>query len=92
MLPLISLVIGRIIQAIGAGASVSVGMALVSDVFPPDKRAEPISLIGALDSLGWVVGNLYAGVMLQILPSWRSLFLINAGVALAALVFSLLGM
>lgn len=88
VLPLISLVIGRIIQAIGAGASVSVGMALVSDIFPPDQRAEPISLIGALDSLGWVVGNLYAGVMLQVLPSWRWLFLINAVIALGALVLA----
>ncbi len=88
VLPLISLVIGRVIQAIGAGASVSVGMALVSDIFPPDQRAEPISLIGALDSLGWVVGNLYAGVMLQILPSWRWIFLINAGVALVALILA----
>jgi MFS family permease len=85
-LPLVSLVIARIIQGIGAGASVSVGMALVSDVFPPDKRAEPISLIGALDSLGWVIGNLFAGIMLQILPSWRWLFLINAGLAFVALI------
>ncbi len=84
-LPLISLILGRIIQAMGAGASVSVGMALVSDIFPPDRRAEPISLIGALDSLGWVIGNLYAGLMLQILPSWRWLFLINAAVAVIAL-------
>lgn len=90
MLPLISLVIGRVIQAIGAGASVSVGMALVSDVFPPEKRAEPISLIGALDSLGWVVGNLYAGLLLQILPSWRWLFLINAVVAVIALAFTVM--
>jgi MFS family permease len=88
VLPLISLVIGRVIQAIGAGASVSVGMALISDIFPPDQRAEPISLIGALDSLGWVVGNLYAGVMLQVLPSWRWLFLINAAIALGALVLA----
>lgn len=86
VLPLVSLVIARIIQGIGAGASVSVGMALVSDVFPPDKRAEPISLIGALDSLGWVIGNLFAGIMLQILPSWRWLFLINAGLAFVALI------
>ncbi|MEP7285440.1 MAG: MFS transporter [Chloroflexota bacterium] len=86
VLPLISLVIGRIIQATGAGASVSVGMALVSDVFPPNHRAEAISLIGAIDSLGWVVGNLYAGVILQVLPSWRWIFLINAGIALLALV------
>ncbi|HLY25325.1 MAG TPA: MFS transporter, partial [Aggregatilineales bacterium] len=86
VLPLISLVIGRVIQAIGAGASVSVGMALVADIFPPDKRDRAISLIGAIDSLGWVVGNLYAGLMLQILPSWRDLFLINAGVAFVALI------
>lgn len=92
MLPLISLVIGRVIQAIGAGASVSVGMALISDIFPPEKRAEPISLIGAVDSLGWVIGNLYAGLMLQILPSWRWLFLINAGVAIVALVLTVLAL
>lgn len=89
LLPLVSLVLGRIVQAIGAGASVSVGMALVSDVFPPDKRAEPIALIGAIDSVGWVIGNLFAGVMLQVLPSWRGLFLINAAVAFVALIFTL---
>jgi len=92
MLPLISLVIGRIIQAIGAGASVSVGMAMVSDIFPPEKRAEPISLIGALDSLGWVIGNLYAGLMLQVLPSWRSLFLINAFVASAGFIITVIAL
>jgi MFS family permease len=89
LLPLITLIIGRVIQAIGAGASVSVGMALVGDLFPPERRAEPISLIGALDSLGWVIGNLYAGLLLQILPSWKTLFLINAVVALVALPFTI---
>lgn len=88
-LPLVSLVIGRIIQAIGAGASVSVGMALVGDIFPEAERARPIALIGALDSLGWVIGNLYAGVMLQILPSWRYLFLINAGIAVIAFLLTI---
>ncbi|MFN8418645.1 MAG: MFS transporter [Anaerolineae bacterium] len=86
MLPLISLIIGRIVQGIGAGASVSVGMALVSDIFPASERARPISLIGALDSLGWVIGNLFGGLLLQVLPSWRYLFLINAALAFAALI------
>ena len=88
MLPLISLVIGRVIQAIGAGASVSVGMALVSDLFPVEQRAEPISLIGALDSLGWVVGNLFAGLLLQVLTSWQAFFLIQAAIAGVVLVFT----
>jgi hypothetical protein len=88
MLPLISLIIGRVIQAAGAGALVSVGMALVGDIFPEDRRAEPISLIGAIDSIGWVIGNLYAGVLLQVLPSWRWLFAINGVVAAVALVLT----
>ncbi|MBE7512705.1 MAG: MFS transporter [Anaerolineales bacterium] len=92
MLPLISLIIGRVIQAIGAGASVSVGMALVGDLFPPERRARPISLIGAVDSMGWVIGNLYAGLLLQILPSWRWLFLINAGIALIALILTVIAL
>src|SRR5258708_18993129 len=78
ILPLISLIIARVIQAIGAGGSVSVGMALASDIFPADKRAGPISLIAAIDSLGWVVGNLYSGLILQVLPSWHCLFLFKA--------------
>ena len=90
MLPLVSLIVGRVIQAIGAGASVSVGMALVSDIFPPEERDRPISLIGALNSLGWVIGNLYAGLMLQVLPSWRWLFLINAVVAGGALILTVI--
>lgn len=90
MLPLVSLIVGRVIQAIGAGASVSVGMALVSDIFPAGERDRPISLIGALDSLGWVIGNLYAGLMLQALPSWRWLFLINALVAGGALILTVI--
>lgn len=88
-LPLIALIIGRVLQAIGAGASVSVGMALMGDIFPEGQRNKPISLISALDSIGWVIGNLWAGLMLQVLPSWRDLFLINAVIAFAALILTL---
>jgi MFS family permease len=59
-LPLISLIIGRVVQAIGAGASVSVGMALVGDLYPPEQRTRLVSLIGGIDSLGWVAGNILA--------------------------------
>jgi MFS family permease len=63
---LISIIIGRVIQALGAGALVPVSMALVSDMFPPEQRAQPLGLIGALDTLGWVLGHLYGGLLLQI--------------------------
>src|SRR5258708_18317917 len=39
VLPLFSLVFGRILQAVGAGACVSVGIAVVTAVFRPDLAA-----------------------------------------------------
>lgn len=61
-LTLLAVIIGRVIQALGAGAMVPVSFALVADLFPEDKRAQPIGLIGAVDTLGWVLGHLYGGL------------------------------
>jgi MFS family permease len=56
---------GRVIQAFGAGAMVPVTIALAGDLFPPDRRAKPVGVIGAVDTLGWVLGHLYGGVMVR---------------------------
>ncbi len=60
---LITIILGRVVQALGAGALVPVSLALVGDLFPPEKRAQPLGLVGAVDTLGWVLGHLYGGVM-----------------------------
>src|SRR5690349_15129270 len=65
LLTLYAVIIGRIIQALGAGAMVPVSMALVGDLFPPERRAQPIGLIGAIDTVGWVLGHLYGGLMVN---------------------------
>ncbi|MCA9910695.1 MAG: MFS transporter, partial [Anaerolineae bacterium] len=62
---LITIIIGRIIQALGAGAIVPVSLALVGDLFPAHRRAQPLGMIGAIDTLGWVLGHLYGGVMVK---------------------------
>ena len=64
-LTLIAVIIGRVIQALGAGAMVPVSMALVADLFPPERRSQPVGIIGAVDTLGWVLGHLYGGVMVN---------------------------
>lgn len=58
-------ILGRVIQAFGAGAMVPVTIALVGDLFPPEHRAKPIGVVGAVDTLGWVLGHLYGGVMVR---------------------------
>src|SRR5436190_3240915 len=65
-LTLNAVIVGRVIQALGAGAMVPVSMALVADLFPPERRAQPIGIIGASDTLGWVLGHLYGGLMVNL--------------------------
>ncbi|MFW5748750.1 MAG: MFS transporter [Chloroflexota bacterium] len=83
-----AIIFGRVIQALGAGALVPVSLALVGDLFPPGKRAQPLGLIGAIDTLGWVLGHLYGGVFIQIMP-WQGLFWMNVPLTLFALVVTL---
>ncbi len=84
LMALYALIAGRVVQAFGAGAIVPVSMALVGDLFPPDRRAAPLGLVGAVDTAGWVLGHLYGGIMVQYFP-WQFLFWINLPlIALAA--------
>jgi MFS family permease len=73
---LYALIVGRVIQAFGAGAMVPVSMALVADLFPPEKRSLPLGIVGAIDTAGWVLGHLYGGIMVQFM-TWPYLFWIN---------------
>ena len=78
------LVISRVIQALGAGAMVPVSMALVGDLYPPERRATPLGFIAAVDTAGWVVGHLYGGIMIRLFTDWRIIFWLNIPIGLLA--------
>lgn len=71
---LLAVIIGRVVQAFGAGALVPVSLALVGDLFPPERRAQPLGVIGAVDTLGWVLGHLYGGVLVNFFASNKEAF------------------
>lgn len=79
-----AIIIGRVVQALGAGALVPVSLALAGDLFPPQMRARPLGLVAAVDTLGWVLGSLYGGLFVQFMP-WQGLFWINVPLTLLAL-------
>lgn len=82
------IIFGRVVQALGAGALVPVSLALVADLFPKERRARPLGIIGAVDTLGWVLGHLYGGIFVQYFP-WQGLFWANVPLTLIALVLML---
>ena len=73
------LLIGRAVQAFGAGGILPVASAVVGDVFPKEKRGSALGLIGAVFGLAFLLGPLLGGFLLQ--WSWRLLFLINLPLA-----------
>jgi len=86
-LTLLAVIIGRVIQALGACAVVPVSLALVADLYPPERRAAAVGFVGAMDTLGWVLGHLYGGVMVGLFQQHGEairLWLTGLGLALPA--------
>lgn len=48
------------------GASLSVGMAYIADVTPPEKRAQSFGLVGAAFGLGFILGPAVSGLLGQV--------------------------
>jgi EmrB/QacA subfamily drug resistance transporter len=81
-------VIGRVVQAFGAGSLVPISLALVGDLFPPERRAPALGVIGAVDTAGWMVGHLYGGLMMTAFDDWRLIFWLNLPIGLVALALT----
>lgn len=76
-----SLVVGRFLQGVGGGGLVPVTLALVADLYPVERRAVPLGVVGAVQELGSVLGPLYGAVVL-VFGDWRDIFWINLAVGL----------
>ncbi|HET7735118.1 MAG TPA: MFS transporter [Nocardioidaceae bacterium] len=85
-----SMVSGRFLQGVGAGGLVPATLALVADLYPPERRGVPLGVIGAVQELGSVLGPLYGALVLAV-ADWEEIFWINlaVGLVLAAAVLRL---
>ncbi len=76
-----TIVAGRLIQGIGGGGLIPPTLALVADLWPPQRRGLPLGVVGAVQELGSVLGPLYGAVVLAI-GDWRAIFWLNCAVGL----------
>jgi MFS family permease len=79
---LASVVAGRAIQGLGGGGLVPVTLALVADLWPPDRRGVPLGVIGGVQEVGSVLGPLYGGLILTV-ATWQTIFWLNLPIAAA---------
>jgi MFS family permease len=84
-----AMVTGRVIQGAGGGALLPVTLALVSDLVPRGRRAAMLGLVGAVDTLGWVLGPFWGALITALAHGgepWRWVFFLNMPAAIAILV------
>ncbi|MCH7744445.1 MAG: MFS transporter [Chloroflexi bacterium] len=84
------MIAARVFQALGAGALVPVSIAIVGDLFPPERRGIPLGIVGGAAEAGGVIGPLWGGIIIRYLD-WQWVFWINiplgAGVLILLAVF-----
>jgi MFS family permease len=78
-------VVARVVQAAGGGALVPIAMAAAADMFPFERRALVLGIVGGAAEAGGVLGPLY-GVGLDALWYWRLIFIVNIPLCLILIV------
>ena len=84
--PNLPLLVGsRVIQALGGGAIIPIGMAVAAHYLPDRRKAIAVGIVGAAAEIGIVLGPLYGGGITAAL-GWRWLFWLDIPQAVIILV------
>ena len=74
----------RVVQAVGGGATVPLGMAIASNALPRHRQGLALGIVGASAEVGSMLGPAYGGAIVELL-NWRWIFWLN--VPQSAIIF-----
>ncbi len=80
---MVQLIIFRIIQGIGAGAVAPSAIAMISELFAPEKRVKMLGILSAIQVFANILGPIMGGVITDIY-NWRFTFFINLPIGMVA--------
>ena len=78
------LVAARAVQGAGAAMVLTLGLALLSAAFPPEKRGTAIGLFSAVTGISVALGPLIGGAIVEGI-AWEWIFWLNVPIGLAAI-------
>ncbi len=80
---MVTLVLSRAVQGIGAGAIIPVGLTIIGEIYTLRERARMQAVFSSVWGVGSIVGPLIGGFLTDAL-SWRWVFFVNIPFGLAA--------
>ncbi|HQR30919.1 MAG TPA: MFS transporter, partial [Anaeromyxobacteraceae bacterium] len=81
------LVAARAVQAVGASAMMSMGAAIVTAIFPRERRGQALGLVSSVVAAGLTTGAPLGGAILSF-TSWHGIFLVNLPVGVAGAIWA----
>jgi EmrB/QacA subfamily drug resistance transporter len=81
-----TLVVGRILQGLGAAPMLPLSLAIVCNAFPAAGQARALGVWAGVSALALAIGPLAGGVLVEI--EWRAIFWINLPVALVGIAIT----
>lgn len=86
-----SIILFRLIQAIGGGFMMPVAQAMIFRIFPPDRRGMVMGLFGVSIMVAPAIGPTLSGYLVQY-ARWRLIFYINVPFGIIGVILGLLFM
>jgi len=77
----------RVIQGIGASFLMASGPALITRAFPATERGRSMGMLGTIVGIGLMAGPPLGGLLVTTV-GWRSIFLINIPIGIAAIIYT----
>jgi EmrB/QacA subfamily drug resistance transporter len=81
------LIVFRVLQGIGA-AMMTLGMAIITENFPPSERGKALGISGSLVSIGIILGPVLGGLIVGV-ASWRWIFYVNMPIGIIGTIMVL---
>ena len=85
---LVTLLLARIFQGVGAAMTQGTGMAIMTSVFPPSERGRAIGLLMTTVGVGAVAGPAIGGFVVDFIH-WRAVFFLNIPLGLVGVFATL---
>ncbi|WP_281412377.1 DHA2 family efflux MFS transporter permease subunit [Brevibacterium oceani] len=81
------LILARVVQGIGAASMTPQTMAVITRIFPPDRRGAAMGMWGAVAGIATLVGPILGGVLVDAF-GWEWIFFINVPVGIIAFIMA----
>jgi EmrB/QacA subfamily drug resistance transporter len=82
-----ALILGRVLQGVGAAPMLSLSLALVCNVFPSEEQPRALGIWAAVSAVALAIGPLAGGVLIEL--DWRVIFWMNLPVSILGIAITL---